>query len=78
MALKEASNMCEKCGSEEKLEVHHNKKLEPYEARHNSPKNQQENLIVLCRDCHEKEHHPIVYRAELRDLIPVNQGRLNI
>lgn len=78
MALKEANNMCAKCGSKKRLEVHHKRKLEPGESRHNSPKNHQENLIVFCRDCHEKEHHPLVYRVRTKNLIPINQGKLDI
>lgn len=57
MALKKAGNKCENCGSTEKLEVHHIVSLEPWELRHNSLKNRQDNLKVLCRDCHERAHH---------------------
>jgi len=59
MALKRAENKCENCGSTEKLEVHHVIPLEHREERHNSEKNSQDNLIVLCRPCHEIAHHGI-------------------
>jgi 5-methylcytosine-specific restriction endonuclease McrA len=58
MALERAGYKCENCGSAERLEVHHKEALECFESRHNSPKNRQDNLKVLCRPCHEKEHHP--------------------
>jgi ribosomal protein S27AE len=57
-AIKRANHLCEKCGKWGYLEVHHKEKLGKYEARHNSPKNRQDNLIVLCRKCHEEAHHP--------------------
>ena len=58
LALERAGNKCERCGSTQTLEVHHKEKLGLFEPRHNSSKNRQDNLIVLCRNCHEKEHHP--------------------
>jgi len=58
MALARANYACEKCGARGWLEVHHIIPLERYESRHNSPKNKQDNLKVLCRNCHEKAHHP--------------------
>ena len=58
MALRRTNHHCEGCEETRYLEVHHIEHLERFEARHNSPKNRQDNLKVLCRDCHEKEHHP--------------------
>ncbi len=58
MAKKRAGHKCEDCGKEGYLEIHHKEKLDRFEARHNSPKNRQDNLRVLCRTCHEKAHHP--------------------
>ena len=60
MALARANYQCEAegCGRRGGLEVHHEIRLEPWESRHNSPKNSQDNLRVLCRSCHEKAHHP--------------------
>jgi hypothetical protein len=57
IALERANHKCEVCGSEVNLEVHHKEKLGPGEPRHNNPKNRQDNLVVLCRYCHEKQHH---------------------
>ena len=58
LALDRAGRACEKCGAVGDLEVHHIVPLERFEPRHNSPKNAQENLQVLCRPCHELTHHP--------------------
>ena len=59
MALKRAGNKCEQCDGKDRLEVHHIVPLERGEARHNSPKNNQDNLEVLCRACHERAHHSL-------------------
>lgn len=59
VALERADNKCENCGARENLEVHHIERLEVWDARHNSPKNRQENLRVLCRFCHNRAHHGI-------------------
>ena len=59
MALKRADYKCEECGSMEKLEVHHIIPLEHYEDRFKSEKNNQDNLKVLCRPCHEIAHHGV-------------------
>lgn len=41
---------CTKCGSIEKLEIHHIKPLS-YGGKHD-----EENITVLCHICHKKEH----------------------
>lgn len=65
IARKRAGYKCEKCGSRDRIEVHHKNKL-PLTVRtwkgkkvanyNNTPLNRQENLMVLCRKCHDKEH----------------------
>lgn len=51
---------CEKCGSTEELHTHH---IEPQVLADedgfigNHHKNRLSNLMVLCRECHEHEHH---------------------
>jgi 5-methylcytosine-specific restriction endonuclease McrA len=45
------SKTCQKCGSKKKLEAHHL----TYKHHRNEIKHL-EDLITLCRDCHEKEH----------------------
>lgn len=64
-ARKRAGYKCERCGSTDRIEVHHKEKLPLTEKSwngkklakyHNNPLNRQENLIVLCRKCHDKEH----------------------
>lgn len=45
------SKTCQKCGSKKKLEAHHL----TYKHHKNEMKHL-EDLITLCRDCHEKEH----------------------
>ena len=67
-ALLRAGNKCECCESVEKLEVHHKIHLERWEARHNSPKNEQGNLRVLCCLCHEDAHRKL----------PLVRGRASI
>ena len=63
-ALKRDWYVCQDCGRPEGLqpwtglEVHHIVPLDPSEERWNSPKNYQENLVTLCRPCHELRHHP--------------------
>lgn len=60
IALERAGRKCEVCGAgmmDVNLEVHHIEKLDRGEDYHNSPKNQQDNLRVLCRQCHEEMHH---------------------
>jgi 5-methylcytosine-specific restriction endonuclease McrA len=42
---------CQKCGSKKKIEAHHL----TYKHHRNEMKHL-EDLITLCRDCHEKEH----------------------
>lgn len=73
MALERAGNKCEDCGSVDKLEVHHKELLEPWEQRHNSYKNSQDNLKVLCRACHERVHHGIkIIRAIPKEQLAFN------
>ena len=76
VALERTNNKCEKCGASEKIEVHHKEHL--IGNYHNNPLNRQENLQVLCRDCHEKVHHPILYRTKLRDTISKNQSVMKL
>lgn len=45
-----ADMVCEKCGSTRNVEVHH----KDGNYQNNSP----ENLMILCRSCHMKEHKP--------------------
>ena len=48
-ALVKSGYRCERCGSKTELNVHH----KTYERKgHERP----EDLIVLCKTCHEKEH----------------------
>ncbi|UYO61846.1 HNH endonuclease [Acetobacterium wieringae] len=50
--LKRDGHKCQKCGSEDKLNVHHIKQFSLYkELRHDS-----ENAITLCEKCHKKIH----------------------
>lgn len=58
LAVDNARHQCEECESKVALEVHHIIPLDKYEIRWKNEKNRQDNLKVLCRDCHEKAHHP--------------------
>jgi hypothetical protein len=48
-AVERARGVCEKCGSPDNLQVHH----KTYERR---GEELPEDLIVLCSECHKKEH----------------------
>ncbi|MBI9008693.1 MAG: HNH endonuclease [Tenericutes bacterium] len=53
--IREVNGLCERCG---KLgeEVHHKKRLTIDNVRDVSISINQENLELLCKDCHNKEH----------------------
>ena len=53
MARKKAKYRCQTCGSNERLEVNH---IQPALGRHGeiSCIHHQDNLIVLCHECHVK------------------------
>ena len=46
----EKTGVCEKCGATKNIDVHHI----DGDWHNNNPKN----LIILCRSCHSKLHHP--------------------
>jgi 5-methylcytosine-specific restriction endonuclease McrA len=46
--LRNAIGVCQHCGSDSQLQVHH--------INHDHQNNRPENLLVLCRECHRKEH----------------------
>jgi hypothetical protein len=48
-ALKRAKNACSRCGSTERLEVHH-------PSYDNLGEERARQLVVLCRNCHAKHH----------------------
>ena len=73
LALEKADNKCDECGSIVNLQVHHKDPLKG-EARHNNKKNQLDNLIVLCKDCHLKEHRSV--NTKRRFCILKEQGQL--
>lgn len=50
-----ASGLCEKCGKVGE-EVHHIKYLTEENVSDNSISISQDNLILLCKECHNKEH----------------------
>ena len=51
-----ANGLCEKCGAPGK-EVHHIIRLTINNVDNPSISLNQDNLILLCNDCHNKEHH---------------------
>jgi len=73
IALERAGYKCEECESQEGLEVHHIEPLEPFEPRWNSPKNRQDNLKVLCSNCHEDVHRKL---PSNKKIIPKEQMRM--
>lgn len=50
-----ANGRCEKCGAIGE-EVHHIIKLTPENVMDTEVSLNQENLLLLCKDCHNKEH----------------------
>lgn len=50
-----ASGLCEKCGAIG-TEVHHKVHLTPENVDDPNISINQDNLILLCKDCHNKEH----------------------
>ena len=57
-----AGNRCERCGRGGSLDVHHRSYARLGRER-------DRDLRVLCRDCHDREHHPLL--ALLRALVGV-------
>jgi len=55
LKIREANGLCERCG---KLgeEVHHKKRLTIDNVKDSLVSINQENLELLCKDCHNKEH----------------------
>ena len=51
-------DICEKCGSSETIEVHH--------IDRNRKNNKIENLLLLCKSCHSKEHKVILHIKRMR------------
>lgn len=50
--IEEAGGKCQICGSRKKLNVHHNSYAHHYQEHKHL-----EDLVVLCRNCHEKFHN---------------------
>jgi len=49
------NGLCERCGNIG-IEVHHKKRLTVHNVKDASISLNQDNLELLCRDCHNKEH----------------------
>ena len=52
--LKRDNNICQICGSPEKLNIHH---IDGNGYKNKTPHNTIDNLITLCSSCHTKLHH---------------------
>jgi len=72
VALERADYKCEKCERAGRLEVHHIEPLARFEDRWNSPKNRQDNLMVLCCACHEDAHRKLPKKGQ-KGMIPKEQ-----
>lgn len=66
-ALKCHGEKCQKCGASDNIEIHHKDK--------NRKNNNMENLQVLCRDCHHREHAIFKIPNCLVCLRPVNRHK---
>lgn len=60
IVLKRDNNMCTKCGSKENLHVHHL----TYDNHHNE-RAHLENLITVCKSCHEEIHGRVFDNFEI-------------
>jgi len=56
LALEQAGHLCDLCGHDDQLEVHHR----TYERLGFE---RQSDLVVLCHDCHRDHHKALVLRA---------------
>lgn len=72
MILEALGNCCEKCGSTERLEVHHrdNKDRGMARGRQQRVKDYLDNLDngtlqLLCRSCHRKHHDELKVKKEV-------------
>ncbi len=55
--LEAKGNKCKKCGSEEKLEIHHKKyNIKATHNRKKTTKKLIKTTDILCRNCHRKHH----------------------
>lgn len=63
LKIDQVGGKCEKCGSTSSLQLHHT----TYE-HHGDEMNHLEDLVVMCRECHEREHG-VVLRDNLRAAI---------
>ncbi|MCF0118112.1 MAG: HNH endonuclease [Bacilli bacterium] len=59
-----ACGMCEKCGKPG-TEVHHKIHLTPDNVSDPEISVNQENLLLLCKDCHNKEHGRFTTKKEV-------------
>ena len=63
MKIASAGGICEKCGAVGE-EVHHIVHLTPENIHDPEVTVNQKNLILLCKECHNKEHHRFGGRRE--------------
>ncbi len=62
-ALERDEGICQQCGGSELLEVHH------WEPREVSCDDSLENLVTLCRDCHQDKHREYVREGFYEDVV---------
>ena len=73
--LLEVKQLCEHCGTNEQLEVHHKDT--------NREHNQLSNLKLLCKSCHSKEHrgkawHKMILQTKIKNMEVKNNGTSRI
>jgi len=64
--ITEANGRCEKCGGVGE-EVHHLTPLTAFNVNDPNVALNQKNLILLCRDCHNKEHERFAKKGQKFD-----------
>lgn len=58
---------CEVC-SQKATEIHHIKRRSEFGSKTKSEQDKIENLIALCRDCHQKAHANILTKEQLTEV----------
>lgn len=55
--IEDREKVCSRCGSTTNVDMHHKD--------HNHSNNASENLVLLCRSCHMKEHHSQIHHCSI-------------
>ena len=59
---------CENCGSYNSVDCHHIEPRSKFGTKNKDKQDHIDNLIALCRDCHNKAHSNILTKEQLTDI----------